>query len=643
MKKRFLSMLLCLVMVMALLPTAVFAEDGIQNVKDVAGFLAAIANGGSIRLMSNIALDSYDNMITKTVTLDLNSFTLTNARTFVIEVTNGGNLTIFDSSTDGTGSVSGDIAIGVDSDSIFTLNSGTINGRIWTDGTFTMNGGTVNSDSDNTITNFGTMYTNGGTVEGTATSSGWMQNWISVGENTKSTIFEGYVSNAPGATKKSVINGGIFNGEVRNYGGTSATYYYPAEITGGTFYGKVINEAGYTENGTTYPSGIISGGTFKGAVENSGIISGGMFYGGITNTDNGKIDGLTITYMNGGTEYAKQVLQSGETATKPIDPLGETGGTTVWYTETATVYDFSTAVTSDLTLYDQKDTQAPTITDIEDGKTYCDSSMIFSVTDNDQVASVTINGKAAATYTDESGNSYKFTEDMYTEGSDITVTATDRAGNAATVTIKLYARHNMTWNSNVETGKFWWECSQCGFVSDEMDIPYSTFKGEDMPCGTDTYTFTLYPVLNKVGEPKASIKEITTDIAGFNGEIKIEDFYENNICYAVVTITGIHTDSKKFNVRFERETPDKFTFEESYEVTIKEHSLTHTEAKEATIAAAGNKEYWYCSECEKYFSDAEGKNEFPNGIDDVTIPKLKIVFEDVPSDAYYAEAGNGRF
>ncbi|MCD8005977.1 MAG: hypothetical protein LUF29_03240 [Oscillospiraceae bacterium] len=34
------------------------------------------------------------------------------------------------------------------------------------------------------------------------------------------------------------------------------------------------------------------------------------------------------------------------------------------------------------------------------------------------------------------------------------------------------------------------------------------------------------------------------------------------------------------------------------------HSLTHVEAQGATCTADGNSEYWYCSECGKYFSDA---------------------------------------
>ena len=39
------------------------------------------------------------------------------------------------------------------------------------------------------------------------------------------------------------------------------------------------------------------------------------------------------------------------------------------------------------------------------------------------------------------------------------------------------------------------------------------------------------------------------------------------------------------------------------------HNMTKTEAKAATCTEAGNSEYYTCSACGKYFSDAEGKNE----------------------------------
>jgi hypothetical protein len=47
------------------------------------------------------------------------------------------------------------------------------------------------------------------------------------------------------------------------------------------------------------------------------------------------------------------------------------------------------------------------------------------------------------------------------------------------------------------------------------------------------------------------------------------------------------------------------------------HSLTHVAAKAATTEAEGNKEYWHCSICDKYFSD---ENAFDNILLYITLP-----------------------
>ena len=72
-------------------------------------------------------------------------------------------------------------------------------------------------------------------------------------------------------------------------------------------------------------------------------------------------------------------------------------------------------------------------------------------------------------------------------------------------------------------------------------------------------------------------------------------------------ITDVNDDPVAFNVA-------------NGSVTINEpphvHSMKHTAAVDPTCSAAGNVEYWYCSSCEKYFSDEEGTTE----IADVTLP-----------------------
>lgn len=56
------------------------------------------------------------------------------------------------------------------------------------------------------------------------------------------------------------------------------------------------------------------------------------------------------------------------------------------------------------------------------------------------------------------------------------------------------------------------------------------------------------------------------------------------------------------------------------EVGKKSHTLTKIDAKDAKCEEAGNKEYWTCSECGKYFSDANGETEIK--LADTVIAKL---------------------
>lgn len=50
------------------------------------------------------------------------------------------------------------------------------------------------------------------------------------------------------------------------------------------------------------------------------------------------------------------------------------------------------------------------------------------------------------------------------------------------------------------------------------------------------------------------------------------------------------------------------------------HNLIKTEANKATMDASGNIEYWYCSDCEKYFKDEKGEHEIT--LDETIIAKL---------------------
>ena len=136
--------------------------------------------------------------------------------------------------------------------------------------------------------------------------------------------------------------------------------------------------------------GLITGGSFYKPVCTEGHVSGGTFYDGLTLEKNAKPSGkpmntgteingktnipnpngkpVTVIYKDGSGEYAKQIVQKGETAIEPDVPSRQGYQFTDWYLDD-TKYDFNAAVTGDMTLTakwtvcDHKDSTAqPTCT-----------------------------------------------------------------------------------------------------------------------------------------------------------------------------------------------------------------------------------------------------------------------------------------
>ena len=56
------------------------------------------------------------------------------------------------------------------------------------------------------------------------------------------------------------------------------------------------------------------------------------------------------------------------------------------------------------------------------------------------------------------------------------------------------------------------------------------------------------------------------------------------------------------------------------ELDNSKHNLENIPAKDATLTETGNKEYWHCKDCGKYFADENGTNEIK--LDDMVIAKL---------------------
>ena len=206
----------------------------------------------------------------------------------------------------------------------------------------------------------GNANISGGAFDGDTYLSGYLDENGNPHLSIAGGTFSGSVKN----THAGIISGGTFCGKVENEGiisgGTferEVTNKDGGTINGGTFKGAVINKGGDSGAADIRP-GTISGGTFYGSVSNQsvgedkpvpGIINGGSFYGEIISP----ISGCTVTYMDGETEYSKQVVQSGSAATLPDEPNKSGYSFAGWCTDEACAkaYDFSTAVTDALTLY----------------------------------------------------------------------------------------------------------------------------------------------------------------------------------------------------------------------------------------------------------------------------------------------------
>ena len=333
MKKRILSLILALSMVLSVLPLGAFAADPNQDLVMQGGF--PVGTSGSDW--------SYDD-ITKTLTLTSGTydFSNTNPKTKTgkptnqavrckIEIQSRAEITggIFTGGSAGEVKNYGTISGGTFQNTCSVTNDGTIMGNGTFEGKVTSNGtimgnGTFEGIVTNNSTISGGTFQNGCSVTNNNTiSGGTFQNGCSVINNSNiiDGTFEGTVTNEADGK----INGGTFAGSVTNngngmiYGGTfEKLVTNGGTIEKGTFNGEVSNnQGGNITNGTfeqkviNNDGGEISGGTFKGTVLNgNGIITGGTFAaglsrndgsvtGGIFNGDTGLTDARHVTVTNG--------------------------------------------------------------------------------------------------------------------------------------------------------------------------------------------------------------------------------------------------------------------------------------------------------------------------------------------------------
>ena len=377
MKKRLLSILLALCMLFCLVPTTVFAAgETNRKVETEQELVAALADGTAdvIRLTKDIDISNSLTILRK-VTLDLNGYVLKmtgSGSVIILDNKSGitGDLTLIDSNPtaehkfkvngaepwvlddSGTETVYGGIITGGTGSRIFFSNGVGGGGVIIGSGALTMNGGNIVGCIANRggglFLSDGSFTMNAGSIVGCSTP-----NRLTTGEAFHGGIYAfGPMANGD-TTGVITLTGGLIKNNGRY--AINAAYMTTIYANGGEVYGEVhLNQACKItclaeDNGiTAFKGKTVIGGTSS---VNPSHVDWGLFYGGLYIY--GNMTGVIVTYKDGDSEYAKQVLPSGTLATRPDAPAATPGYTFGgWNKADGTAWDYaSDKVTDNITLY----------------------------------------------------------------------------------------------------------------------------------------------------------------------------------------------------------------------------------------------------------------------------------------------------
>lgn len=742
MKKRIISTILTICMVLMFVPTTVFAAN-----EDATELQKLLKQGGTVMLDKDYTIDSTLN-VDRTVTLDLNGHVIKMTGSGTVIIIGGqASLTMIDSNktathTDSTLPAGGVITGGnatqngggvyVGDGCSMTMTGGTIENcsatgggglYVFSSGSFTMEGGTIENCSatygGGVYVSKSTFAMEGGTIENcSAKSGGGGGIYVSSGtftmgdgeiKNCKSSFGGGglcIVASGSGSLSTFTMTGGIIeNCTSKNVSESAAIFAGNSNIlaNGGIVKGMVSLQPSSTVQATSSNSYT----RFYDRVTNKGTISSGVYYGGIQDSS-GTVSGTyhTVSFdSNGGIGSVPTqwfVNTDKATALQPSDPT-KNGYQAFdgWYNGDAK-YDFNLPVTQTITLkakykdaitynisYDLdggtatnpatynaesdaitlnnpvkpgytftgwsgtdltgennmtvtipkestgdrsytahwRDATAPVISGIEDGKTYCDT-VEFEVSDNVGVASVTAND---VTLTPDANNKYTLEKGTGT----VTVVAIDKANNQTSVTVTVNdghtagnddgdcstpvycvyhpdtvvveaKSHDFSGEWNKDEDGHWHICQNAGCTVPDTKVSHS--GTDDGDCTTAVICECGYTIKAANAEHSYSAWKSNGNgththrctVVGCSG-------YEDGNCTG-----GEATCTSKAICEYCKT--------EYGEVDSSNHNLEKIPAKDATVTATGNKEYWHCLDCDKYFADENATNEIK--LDDTVISKL---------------------
>ncbi len=283
-KKKWLSVLLAVVLVAALLPTTAFAAEA-GTAKD---FIAAVDAGGTVTLTADITLTETQRFTIsgKTVEIDLNGFALTREgenSNALFTISNNGSLTVGDSKGGGT----------ITSSYPFKLMSNS---------KFVLNGGVVTSPKGSVIDIYSSVSNvlvemNGGSVSGAADNTFGIRGKSNVVVN----INGGTVSAVPGNRLAMYISGDNDDAiKINMTGGTIEAQSQAVQA----YSGAVINVSGdakiHSQNGTAISTqsgyGVVELNVTGGSITTDSSYSGYAVYAresSVVNIEGGTVSGGT--------------------------------------------------------------------------------------------------------------------------------------------------------------------------------------------------------------------------------------------------------------------------------------------------------------------------------------------------------------
>ena len=326
--------------------------------------------------------------------------------------------------------------------------------------------------------------------------------------------------------------------------------------------------------------------------------------------------GYAVSFdTGGGSAVDSQTVAAGGKATAPeADPTWAGHAFCGWYADEglANAFDFeNTAINAGTTVYAkwEEDAEAPVISGIKDGRTYC-AAQKFTVTDG-HPGTVTVNGAAV-----ELGEDGSFT--LSPAAGEQKVVAADRAGNSATVTVTVNDGHTWGEGWSHDADEHWRVCSVCGEKGDVAEHAGGTATcSSEATCEVCGEEYGKLDPKNHEHTETLAAKEATCTEDGLTEGSKCTDCGEVLVEQKAVPASGHKGGTATCSKKAECETCG----EEYGKLDPENHeALGRVEAKEATAEAEGNVEHWRCTGCGKLFSDAAGTTEISKA--DTVIPKL---------------------